>query len=100
MPQLADTGTFATANASRYLQQLCRHFAHKVEVSFDAASGRAALPPGPATFSADAQGLRAQVTADTPEALEQARRVVDSHLARFACREGFERMEWRGAAPA
>ena len=26
------TGTFTTDHASKYLQQLCKHFAHKIEV--------------------------------------------------------------------
>ena len=29
-----------TASASRYLQQLCKHFAHKLPVTFDPAEGR------------------------------------------------------------
>ena len=45
---LHQTGTFQTPQASKYLQQLCRHFAHKVAVEYDASQGRAALPPGPA----------------------------------------------------
>ena len=34
----------ATANASRYLQQLCKHFGHKVEASFDEKAGIVRLP--------------------------------------------------------
>lgn len=41
-------GTFPTAHASRYLQQPCKHFGHRVEVFYDEKTGRAALPPGPA----------------------------------------------------
>lgn len=42
---LISTARYPTAHASKYLQQLCRHFAHKVAVRFDAHSGHAALPP-------------------------------------------------------
>ena len=41
---LQQSGTFQTPNASKYLQQLCKHFEHKVAVVFDESEGRAALP--------------------------------------------------------
>ena len=47
---LTSTGLFATDKASRYLQQLCKHFGHKADVRFDATSGEAALPPAPAPW--------------------------------------------------
>lgn len=94
---LQDTGTFQTSNASKYLQQLCKHFAHKIEVEFDETSGRAALPAGPATLTATDDALRVEISAETGEGLERARHVIDDHLKRFAFREGFEQMAW-GAA--
>ena len=30
----------STANASRYLQQLCKHWSHKFNVTFDPCSGK------------------------------------------------------------
>lgn len=92
--QLTGTGRFATAHASRYLQQLCKHFAHKVEVSYDAQEGHAAFPTGPATLSATPDELVVRVTAEDAEGLERARRIVDSHLERFAFREEFKQMDW------
>ena len=94
---LQDTGTFQTPNASKYLQQLCKHFAHKIEVEFDETSGRAALPPGPATLTATDDGLRVEISAETDEGLQRARGVIDDHLKRFAFREGFEHMAWTAA---
>lgn len=41
---LTETGTFVTPNASKYLQQLCRHFAHNVAVTYDAHRGTLWLP--------------------------------------------------------
>lgn len=60
-PKLSDTGVFATAQASKYLQQLCKHFAHKVEVTYGAQSGSAALPPGPASLGSGPIDLRPAV---------------------------------------
>ena len=34
------TAAVPKANGSRYMQQLCKHWSHKFEVTFDAAQGR------------------------------------------------------------
>jgi hypothetical protein len=91
---LLETGHFETTNGSKYLQQLCKHFAHKVEVTYDATSGQAALPPGPATLSADETGLTVQISAQDEDGLVKARHVIDAHLQRFAFREAFEAFDW------
>ena len=91
---LHQTGTFQTPQASKYLQQLCRHFAHKVAVEYDASQGRAALPPGPAVLSATAELLRVEISAETEADLARARFIIDDHLKRFAFREGCEGMSW------
>ncbi|PTW50236.1 DUF2218 domain-containing protein [Rhodovulum kholense] len=100
MALLHDTGVFATQKASSYLQQLCKHFAHKVEVEYDADRGRVALPPGEASLEAADGVLSVTVSGADAAALELARNIVDSHLARFAFREGFEKMDWNGAKAA
>ncbi|WP_323783909.1 DUF2218 domain-containing protein [Leisingera sp.] len=102
---LTDTGRFDTPDAAKYLQQLCKHFAHKVEVKFDTTDrtghGTVALGMGPATLRATAQELTAEVTAPTADELDHARQIIDNHLARFAFREEFKTMAWQSAtAPA
>jgi len=88
-------GTFSTPNASKYLQQLCKHFAHKIEVSFDETSGRIAFSLGVAEVSATAEALQVRF-ADVADALRaDAKSVIDQHLARFAFREGFSAMNWQ-----
>lgn len=89
-----DEGRFATSNASRYLQQLCKHFAHKTDVEFAAASGRVAFPAAAATLAATGDALLVTLRADSSEALERARHIIDSHLERFAFREEFKAMDW------
>lgn len=91
---MTDEGRFETPNASRYLQQLCKHFSHKTEVTFDEHAGQATLPGGPATLTATGAELVVLLEADTSEGLEQSRHVIDSHLERFAFREAFEKMDW------
>lgn len=79
--------TVATANASRYLQQLCKHFAHKVEVSFDALTGKVDFPFGDCRMWADDGALRIECVSETQETLARTHFVVHDHLTRFSWRE-------------
>ncbi|SHI34099.1 DUF2218 domain-containing protein [Wenxinia saemankumensis] len=93
-PPFAATGTFPTGKASQYLQQLCKHFAHKIEVRYDPTSAEAALPTGPCIMAAGDDLLTIGVTAPDAEGLARAKAIVDDHLARFAHREDFTTMDW------
>lgn len=98
---LKSVGSFETPNASKYLQQLCKHFAHKIEVDYNETYGECAFPTGAATLRADQDRLLATVTAETEEMLTRAKFIVDKHLQRFAFREEFEQMQWQATdAPA
>ena len=46
------TGAYAAPNASRYLQQPCKHFGHKVEAVLDDTSATIAFPPTTASLAA------------------------------------------------
>ena len=87
-------GTFATSNASKYLQQLCQHFAHKIEVSVDEISGRIPFTLGVAEVSATAEALMVRFAEVADESRADAKSVIDRHLERFAFREGFSTMNW------
>lgn len=90
----SDQGRFETKNASRYLQQLCKHFAHKIEVQFDQTAGTANFPFGVAIMAATEDALIVDLTADTVEGLKRGRIAIDSHLETFAFREAFKSMDW------
>ena len=77
----------ATDKASRYLQQLCKHFAHKLPVSFDAQSGQVTFSIGDCRLDADDGLLRLSLTAPDAERLGELQDVVARHLVRFAFRE-------------
>lgn len=77
----------ATPNASRYLQQLCKHFAHKVAVDFDPQSARVDFPFGDCRMRADGEALQIDCVCPSPEALARTRFVIDDHLTRFSWRE-------------
>jgi len=91
---LQATAHFKTERGSQYLQQLCKHFEHKTEVTFSPTEGHCVLRSGRARLWADATGLRVEVTAPDEQGLAGAKRAIDSHLQRFAFREGFEAMPW------
>jgi len=88
------TGTYDTPNGSRYLQQLCKHFGHKVEANCTETSGFAALGFGDATFAASDNVLTVSIALKDGEDPQDAQRMIDAHLARFAFREAFETMTW------
>jgi len=88
------TGEFITPNAAKYLQQLCKHFAHKIEVSFDGTAGRIPFGFGTAEVSANAEALRVRFADLAADKRDGAKMVIDKHLERFAFREGFAKMRW------
>lgn len=88
------TAHYPTANGPKYLQQLCKHFAHKAEVSLTETEGRAVLGEGVAHLAADANGLAVRIEAPDAKAVIQTRYVIDVHLVNFAFREGFTGLTW------
>jgi len=88
------TARMTTAHGAKYIAQLCKHFAHKVEADWDETSGRAALPTGPAEMQADAEGVSFRLQAEDAKGMIQARFVIDSHLVTFAHRENFHGLDW------
>lgn len=76
-----------TANASRYMQQMCKHFGHKVPVEFDTISASVDFPFGDCRMKASEGELDIVCTSDTDETLERTKQVIYDHLVRFAWRE-------------
>lgn len=88
----------ATEHASRYLQQLCKHWAHKFPVEFDPTHGTIDLSMGRTIMDADATALHISVTSDEAGSLERLEAVVADHIKRFAFREELT-FDWK-LAPA
>lgn len=76
-----------TEAASRYLQQLCKHFAHKVPVQFDEAAGEIRFDIGTCHLRAEAGTLVLEAEAVQPETRATLEDVVARHLIRFAFRD-------------
>ena len=76
-----------TAHASRYLQQLAKHWSHKFEVEFTPTHGVIQLPFGPCELAADETGLDLSLTGGPDADMTNFKRVVAEHLQRFGHRE-------------
>lgn len=91
------TARVATENASRYLQQLCKHWSHKMVTEFDPARGRVDFPSG-AQLLLEAYDSALGLTLVAPDdSLDRMEGVVAEHLRRFAFREELV-FDWAKAA--
>ncbi|KPA21767.1 hypothetical protein shim_24740 [Shimia sp. SK013] len=88
------TTTIHSTKAGSYLQQLCKHFGHKVEADFTPNSGWIKFGFGRADLSAEPDCLKMTATSDDPQALATLKQVLASHLERFAFREDL-RIDWK-----
>jgi hypothetical protein len=101
---VASTASVPTASGSRYMQQLCKHWAHNLAVEFDAREGRVTFPrdargaawPGDAlvTMTAGEDALLCRIDASAPGQLEALKGAVARHLDRFAFREAPLPFDW------
>jgi len=86
-----------TENGWKYLQQLCKHWSHKLEVELSEKSGVVRFSEAIATMRADDQTLTVEIEASSPDVLERMKGVVSSHLDRFAFREAPLPFDWKAA---
>ena len=87
-----------TKFASKYLQQLCKHFSHKVTVDFNPETARVDFPFGLCFMLADETNLNFYVQSSASDSLMRARAVIDDHLLRFGFREDLV-IEWQDGLP-
>jgi hypothetical protein len=85
-----------TANAAKYLQQLCKHWSHRLEVDLSDRKGVVRFPDGVATLEAGGDALLVTIESEGSETVERLKGVVASHLDRFAFREAPLRFDWSG----
>ena len=97
---LTSTAQVATAKPGPYMKQLCRHFGHRNEVTFDDEHGEIHLPSGVCALDATAPAtLSLTATAADAESLEQLERVIGVHLERFGSRDELS-VSWSQPAAA
>ncbi len=93
MTEAKATAAVPTANGSRYLQQLCKHWSHKFETEFDAQAGRINLGETALHLTAAPDALTLTLTTGEAAALDRMETVIADHLKRFAFREDLT-VEW------
>jgi hypothetical protein len=89
------TAQVPTTSGSKYMQQLCKHWSHKMEVEFDAQKGVVHFPTAVATMTALPEALAVSIEAEDGAVLERMKNVVAEHLDRFAFREAPLTFDWR-----
>ena len=97
-----------TVHASKYLQQLCKHWQHNLAVEFTPDHGTVTFPrdargadwAGDAlvTFDAGPGALSVRIDASSDEHVEAMKGVVARHLDRFAFREAPLAFDWRSVS--
>ncbi len=107
MMTVSATAAVPTAHASKYLQQLCKHWQHNLAVTFNAEHGTVTFPKdargadwpgdGLATFDAGPDTLSVRIDASAVGQLEGLKGAVARHLDRFAFREPPLPFDWREA---
>ena len=91
--------TVPTASASRYLQQLCKHWSHKFAVEFTPEHGTIPFDATRrCTLDASPAALSLHIEAADDATLERMQGVVIDHLKRFAFREDLGDVTWTKAA--
>nr|CAD6429144.1 hypothetical protein REQ54_03275 [Rhizobium sp. Q54] len=95
-PTARSRADIATEHASKYLQQLCKHFAHKRPVTFDERNGEISLMTGTCQLRAEDGHLLIAVESNDTAHLPQLEDVVARHLVRFAFREEMK-IDWQRA---
>ncbi len=87
-----------TGSASRYLQQLAKHWSHKMEVVFSPEEATITFPNGSRLdMRADSETLDVALSVPEGEDVARMREVVASHLDRFAFREAPLTFDWKEA---
>ncbi len=86
-----------TAHASRYLQQLAKHWGHKFPVTFNPQAATIELPLGHCELAADETGLDVVLNGQPEADMGRFKTVVEEHLQRFGHRETLV-FDWRDVA--
>ena len=83
-----------TAKARTYMIQLCKHFGHKMPVTYDDAHARIEFPMGVCKADVDGDVLHLTAIAADEARLPQLQDVIARHLVRFAFKEDLA-IDWK-----
>lgn len=89
------TTRFATENSRKYLTQICKHFAHKIDVAQADDRGELEFSCGTGYLQAQEDGLHIRVRSPDDANLADTKSVIEDHLLRFAFRENTGPLHWQ-----
>ncbi|MEO5640885.1 MAG: DUF2218 domain-containing protein [Sphingomicrobium sp.] len=105
MSDFTSTALVPTASASKYLQQLCKHWSHNLAVEFTPDHGTVTFPKdgrggsspgdGVATLAVVEGGLEVRIDATSAGQLDGLKGALARHLDRFAFREAPLPFGWK-----
>ncbi len=90
-----ETGRAPTDHASRYLQRLAKHWAHRNEVTFDPEQADIALRGNRVQMRAEPDELVVTLITKPEGDATRLRSVFEEHINRFAFREGALSFDWK-----
>ena len=93
------TAHVPTANAARYMRQLCKHWSHKLEVELAETCGTVRFDFGRAELCAEHDMLAVTVAGEDSGARDRLKTILAGHLDRFAFREAPLTFEWTNDEP-
>ena len=85
---------FETASAKKYLAQLCKHFSHKIDVTWSENDGELRFSCGVAALNAKENAIEIRIKSPDQDQLSQTQEVVENHLLRFAFRDKPTHLTW------
>jgi hypothetical protein len=83
-----------TTSGSKYVQQLCKHWAHKMPVELEGDCGVVTFVGAVATMKAGPEAIDVSVRGEDREQVDRLKDVVAKHIDRFAFREAPLRYDW------
>jgi len=86
-----------TTSGGKYVQQLCKHWSHKLPVELDGDTGVVTFVGAVATMTAGADSIQVSVRGEDREQVDRLKDVVAQHLDRFAFREAPLTYDWAWA---
>jgi len=86
-----------TTSGGKYVQQLCKHWSHKLPVELDGDTGVVTFVGAVATMTAGAEAIQVSVRGEDRGQVDQLKDVVAQHLDRFAFREAPLTYDWAWA---
>lgn len=86
-----------TPLANQYIRKLCKHFAHKIDVSYQENVGNCAMPKGNARMVAEPEKIIFQLEAIDLEGLEQTQAIIEDHFIRVAYKEKIKTLVWQNS---